>query len=105
MDLKLFLLLGLFCVVRAQSDMRDKAMQAITTGQINRNHARYGRNFVLPPIDVVDMEPDRQLNEILNTIPGGEGDLMEPGMADGKWHLPLDKQLIKYLVSRKARST
>ena len=59
----------------------------------------------MPAVDVAEAEPDKQMNEILNTIPEEEGQLLEPGMADGKWHLPLDKQLLKYFWSRKSRST
>ncbi|XP_022086679.1 uncharacterized protein LOC110977132 [Acanthaster planci] len=106
MDLKLFLLVGLCCLVRAQSDMRDKAMQAFESGQFRRHLPRFGRNFNMPPEGVVEAEPDKQLNEILNTVPADADELLEPGMTAGnKWHLPLDKQLLKYFWSRKSRST
>ena len=74
-------------------------MQAKESGQLRRLHSRFGRNYVMPPLPVMeDIEPNPQMNEILNTIPHGEEEEeLEPGMAANTWHLPLENQLIKYL--------
>ncbi|XP_071789006.1 uncharacterized protein [Asterias amurensis] len=101
MDLKLFLLVGVCCVLRVSAEYKSKAMQAERTGQLRRLNPRFGRNFVLPPLTdennaIQDAENrEEHMNEILNTIPG-EADEMEPGMADGTWRLPLENQLFKY---------